>query len=257
MLTQNIKMECPICYEELLVGVNCVVTECGHHFHCSCLMKNAAINGFGCPFCRTKMADKVDVDEDHDEDEGHEDDDDEDDDYDEVNDGEDSDEEESDFTNDIRLALGGRESFVLRGLRWLFAQYETKLDEENNENNVNVDLSNILSQEALEEELEEGEIREKYDVLDEERWEEAELHEEEEWSITEIHEERTEKKVNEWIHHFKEFNMVSYDDLLKAYLYTNFENSFDYLKFQKINKRISKIVKRKAMTINEDDRIII
>jgi hypothetical protein len=37
---------------------NRVVTECGHAFHCSCLMQNTAHNGFGCPYCRTKMAEE-------------------------------------------------------------------------------------------------------------------------------------------------------------------------------------------------------
>jgi hypothetical protein len=34
---------------------NTVTTECGHLFHCSCLMKNTAHNGFGCPYCRKMM----------------------------------------------------------------------------------------------------------------------------------------------------------------------------------------------------------
>lgn len=35
---------------------NCVTTECGHCFHASCLMTSVAHNGFGCPYCRTAMA---------------------------------------------------------------------------------------------------------------------------------------------------------------------------------------------------------
>lgn len=50
--------ECPICMDVIDVTKNCVVTDCGHTFHCSCLMQNAAHNGFGCPFCRTAMADQ-------------------------------------------------------------------------------------------------------------------------------------------------------------------------------------------------------
>ena len=30
--------ECPICYEEIENNKNCVTTECGHNFHCSCLI---------------------------------------------------------------------------------------------------------------------------------------------------------------------------------------------------------------------------
>ena len=53
------KTECVICYEEINDGkCNSVVTECGHKFHTNCLMKNVAFNGFGCPYCRTQMAEK-------------------------------------------------------------------------------------------------------------------------------------------------------------------------------------------------------
>lgn len=49
-------IECPICMDAIDVTKNNVVTDCGHMFHCSCLMQNAAHNGFGCPYCRTTMA---------------------------------------------------------------------------------------------------------------------------------------------------------------------------------------------------------
>jgi hypothetical protein len=53
---------------------NKVITECGHTFHCSCLMQNAVHNGFGCPYCRTTMAEEPEFsDEDEDEDEDFED----------------------------------------------------------------------------------------------------------------------------------------------------------------------------------------
>jgi len=50
--------ECPICLIsfEPESQINKVTTECGHTFHCSCLMKNVAHNGFGCPYCRNVMA---------------------------------------------------------------------------------------------------------------------------------------------------------------------------------------------------------
>lgn len=48
---------------------NCVTTDCGHKFHCSCLMQNAVHNGFGCPFCRTAMAEEPQEDEEEDDDE--------------------------------------------------------------------------------------------------------------------------------------------------------------------------------------------
>jgi hypothetical protein len=51
-------IECPICYDEIDVLKNCVTTECGHRFHCNCLMKNSATNGFSCPMCRSIMAEE-------------------------------------------------------------------------------------------------------------------------------------------------------------------------------------------------------
>ena len=58
--------ECPICMDVIDVTKNCVTTECGHKFHCSCLMQNAAHNGFGCPFCRTAMAEEPNEEDDED-----------------------------------------------------------------------------------------------------------------------------------------------------------------------------------------------
>ena len=51
-------IECPICMDVIESEKNRVVTDCGHVFHCSCLMQNAAHNGFGCPYCRSKMAEE-------------------------------------------------------------------------------------------------------------------------------------------------------------------------------------------------------
>jgi len=55
--------ECPICMEVIVTTKNIVITECGHTFHCSCLMANVAHNGFSCPYCRTAMAEEVDVEQ--------------------------------------------------------------------------------------------------------------------------------------------------------------------------------------------------
>ena len=47
---------CSICLDDISPGKNVITTECGHTFHCSCLMTNTAHNGFSCPYCRTEMA---------------------------------------------------------------------------------------------------------------------------------------------------------------------------------------------------------
>ena len=56
-------VDCPICMEVIVTTKNIVITECGHTFHCSCLMANVAHNGFSCPYCRTAMAEEVEVEE--------------------------------------------------------------------------------------------------------------------------------------------------------------------------------------------------
>jgi hypothetical protein len=52
----SLDCECSICLENIIGVSNKVVTECGHTFHCKCLMTNITFNGFGCPFCRNAMA---------------------------------------------------------------------------------------------------------------------------------------------------------------------------------------------------------
>ena len=59
-------VECPICMDPIETTRNYTTTECGHCFHAKCLMTSVAHNGFGCPYCRTRMADEV-ADEDEDE----------------------------------------------------------------------------------------------------------------------------------------------------------------------------------------------
>lgn len=56
--------DCPICMEALDASKNFAATECGHKFHLSCLMKSVVHNGFGCPYCRTKMADEPEPEQD-------------------------------------------------------------------------------------------------------------------------------------------------------------------------------------------------
>lgn len=61
--------ECPICMDAIDVTKNSVVTDCGHTFHCSCLMQNAVHNGFGCPYCRTVMANEPPIENDEEDEE--------------------------------------------------------------------------------------------------------------------------------------------------------------------------------------------
>ena len=47
-------IDCVICYEAI-ESKNCVTTECGHQYHCTCLMKHVNMNTFDCPMCRSCM----------------------------------------------------------------------------------------------------------------------------------------------------------------------------------------------------------
>ena len=98
-------MDCPICMDAIVGTTNIVTTECGHTFHTNCLMCSVSHNGFGCPLCRTKMAEENEEEE---EDE---------DDYSYDSDDYDSDEDGDSYDNFFR-----DEDYVLRGLRLMFRQ---------------------------------------------------------------------------------------------------------------------------------------
>ena len=121
--------ECPICLEEIVGLKNRVTTDCGHTFHCRCLLNNAAHNGFGCPFCRAELADEV-QDSDDDEDEYDSDEDgparyeDDSDDDDDASRASDYDSEQDDLDGELEYIenqiVKMKEDHVLRGFRWLF-----------------------------------------------------------------------------------------------------------------------------------------
>jgi hypothetical protein len=68
----NTQTDCPICMEIIDFKKNCVTTECGHCFHTNCLMTSVAHNGFGCPYCRTAMAEEIQEEEEDDEEDYYE-----------------------------------------------------------------------------------------------------------------------------------------------------------------------------------------
>jgi len=110
--------ECPICLEVVEVHANRVITECGHIFHCKCLVTNIAHNGFACPYCRTAMAEKI-------EDDNSEDD---------YNTGEwYYGPEESDDDDSVSVAGPGLESHLLRGMRWFFQRVDPQDGDEDDD----------------------------------------------------------------------------------------------------------------------------
>ena len=61
-------MECPICMDEINPTRNCIVTDCNHTFHASCMLKSIVFGNFDCPCCRFELAESP-VEEDDDDDE--------------------------------------------------------------------------------------------------------------------------------------------------------------------------------------------
>jgi len=128
--------ECPICLCEIEGRKNIVTTECGHTFHCKCLMQNVAHNGFACPFCRTEMADIIE-DEDDEDDEARYDDDSSGTSFDEASRAEDYD-SDSEYGDDLEDIINYHqnaiqqetEDHMLRGMRWMFQREEEDEDEE-------------------------------------------------------------------------------------------------------------------------------
>jgi hypothetical protein len=61
--------ECVICYEPLSSTKNMCITECGHEFCFSCMMKHVQVNN-GCPCCRSVIIEELEEsDEEEDDDE--------------------------------------------------------------------------------------------------------------------------------------------------------------------------------------------
>ena len=57
-ITDNDEECCSICLETINKNKNKVITNCGHIFHCICLIKNVSINGVACPYCRTNISEE-------------------------------------------------------------------------------------------------------------------------------------------------------------------------------------------------------
>jgi hypothetical protein len=134
-VTSNVEVkECSICLDCIDGNKNQIITECGHCFHASCLMKNVSHNGFGCPYCRAAMAEAQPEDDDA--------------------------SEYSDYT-DIEDDM--YDDYSLRGMRWMFqrAEGEELDDDEDDEIEEEAPIMRNLP------EREEGEVEEDSDEEDE------------------------------------------------------------------------------------------
>ena len=103
-MSSTIVAECPICFDDIEVTKNCVITECGHKFHASCLLRSVAHSNFACPCCRFELAEKPEESDD-----GYDD--------------------EDDYEEEISDS-------VLQSVRWLFQRAEGEEIDENEEEEV-------------------------------------------------------------------------------------------------------------------------
>ena len=72
-------VECPICFDDINPTKNCIITECGHKFHASCLMRSVAHENFDCPCCRFELVERPEESDDGFDEDNYDDDDDDDD----------------------------------------------------------------------------------------------------------------------------------------------------------------------------------
>jgi len=108
--------DCPICFETITLKVNRIITECGHEFHCSCLMKSVTTSNFDCPLCRAALAEAPVEEEDDD---------------DNYSEQEYEDSYADEFKPDVRFDTELTENHLLRGFRGLFEQQQVEPEKKN------------------------------------------------------------------------------------------------------------------------------
>ncbi len=225
--------DCPICFETIECNVNRIITECGHEFHCSCLMKSVTANNFGCPLCRSALAEEPEEEEEEDEEEDNGD-------HDELN------SYNENYSDDIRFDSDLTESHLLRGFRWLFVQQRTEEPEV---------VPSIFDGNSFS--ITRNSIRNAPPTSDTEPIDEAEEEEEEqEWKECEKRTRKVQKFSNELVNDIL-LKRIPYEKLLSAYLCSRFPDLFDFIEFQRDDDKIFSILEEKvtilANEIQEDE----
>jgi hypothetical protein len=110
-------------------------------------MTNAAHNGFGCPFCRTEMADAVEEEaaSEYDNEDRYDSDDDED-----ASRASDYDEDDDDLEGELEFIEGEIKQMkldhVLRGFRWMFQPLNEDADEDNDDLEAEEDVISVAEE---------------------------------------------------------------------------------------------------------------
>ena len=63
--TTTTMMECPICMDDINPTKNCIITDCNHTFHASCMLKSIVHGNFDCPCCRFELAESLEEEDDY------------------------------------------------------------------------------------------------------------------------------------------------------------------------------------------------
>ena len=107
-------MECPICMDDINPTKNCIITDCNHTFHASCMLKSIVHGNFDCPCCRFELAEPLEEEDDY----------------------EDNDEEEDEDEEEYELYVGFRALFIRAEGNEFLEEDEDEEDDEDGELNV-------------------------------------------------------------------------------------------------------------------------
>lgn len=212
--------------------MNCMVTECGHHFHTNCMLKHVSMGNHGCPLCRSTM---VENNEDDEETIAENDEDDED------------DEDEFHYAElDIRNNPDQRDDYILRGFRWLFLQYPSEEDDFSmfDGNSMAITPNSLKKIPRRVDAIDEDAIDEQYEETLEKMWNNA-ITEEEKLTVHISQMESTLKKEN-----------VSYNDLLTSYMCVMYPKEYYFYKMCTLMEKNTDKIHREKLNYFCQDRTV-
>jgi len=192
-------------------------------------MKSVTTNNFGCPLCRSTLAE---VSEEQDDD-------------DELNSYNENYSDGENYSEDIRFDSDLTENHLLRGFRWLFNQHTTEEIEEvpsifdgNSFAITRNSIRNATTEPSVEE-------IEPLDDFENDDFEDDEYDEEQEWTKCE----KQTRKVQDFSKGLVDdilFKRIPYKKLLSAYLCNKFPDLFDFIEFQHDDDKVFSILEEKV-----------
>lgn len=216
-------MDCPICLDPIESNVNCMTTECGHCFHASCILKHVSMTKGGCPMCRAVMVENVEMGDDDEEDL-------------------ESDDESTYISDDFRSDESVQEDHMLRGVRWLFQQYDS---------DPSTSMFDGNSMEITPNSVRRWRRSQEPDTMEEDSIDE--LHEENmemDWQDMVEESRKKQKEIADLEQFLKKERNVSYNDLLTTILSMVYREKFDYIEITNCHAKIEDILTNKLGDLN-------